>query len=53
MEGFIMKNVEKNNNNKKQNEKRNIYKDKNGSFLSMDEIHGKGLNFFGTNFNAY
>lgn len=45
-----MKNVEKNNDVKKQDNKKEMYQDKTGAFLSMNEIHGKGLNFFGTNF---
>lgn len=45
-----MKNVEKNTNVKKQENKKDVYKNKKGFYLSMDEIHGKGLNFFGTNF---
>lgn len=45
-----MKNVEKNNNVKKQENKKNVYQDKNGVYLSVNEIHGRGLNFFGTNF---
>lgn len=47
-----MTNVEKNNNVKKQENKKEAYQDKKGAFLSMNEIHGKGLNFFGTNFRG-
>jgi hypothetical protein len=47
-----MKNVEKNTNVKKQDNKQQVYQDKTGAFLSMNEIHGKGLNFFGTNFRG-